>query len=266
VVRLVSANAASGRDRGRHDFAAWARRAAALDADVYAVQEVDHRLPRSGAEDQAAALAEACRRPGETWSHHFTAAILGTPGSRDTFRPATATALGEHEGAYGVALVTRFPVVRTHELRMEGSRVSIPMPLPPGAEHRVLWVPDEPRAALAAELTTPSGPLTVVCTHLSFEPIRAGRQLRELTGWAGALPGPVVLLGDLNMPPGVAAMLSRWTPLARHPTYPASNPRVQLDHALAGPGSGVRVTSSRAEVVGASDHRALVVDVRLAAG
>ncbi len=259
----MSANAASGRDRGRHDFAAWARHAAALDADVYAVQEVDHRLPRSGVEDQAAVLAGACQRPGETWTHRFAAAVLGTPGSRDTFAPATSADLGADGAAYGVALVTRHRVTRFHELRMDGSRVTIPMPLPPGAPQRVMWVPDEPRVALAAEVAAPSGTLTVVSTHLSFEPLRAGRQLREVTAWASGLPGPVVLLGDLNMPARVAAWLSGWAPLARHPTYPAEGPRVQLDHALRAPGHRLRVTSSRAEVVGGSDHLALVVDVAL---
>jgi endonuclease/exonuclease/phosphatase family metal-dependent hydrolase len=44
-----------------------------------------------------------------------------------------------------------------------------------------------------------------------------------------------VLLGDLNMPPPFPRALTRWQVLARTHTYPAWEPKIQLDHVL---GSG----------------------------
>jgi endonuclease/exonuclease/phosphatase family metal-dependent hydrolase len=99
------------------------------------------------------------------------------------------------------------------------------------------WVPDEPRAAVAARLES----LTVVATHLSFAPVTDARQLARLRRWVEQLPGPVVVAGDLNLPGGLPSRLLRATPLVRGATYPAAAPRIQLDHLLLsgrGPGGG----------------------------
>lgn len=263
--RLASVNAASGRDwgTGRHDVAAWAAAAATLDADVVGVQEVDHLLPRSGAVDQTAALAAALGVVDPTRAR-FLPTVHGTPGTPD-WRP---TRPGEPEGpSYGVALVSRHPVEAWHERRVRGSRLRLPLVVGPGG---VMWVPDEPRGALAATLRTPEGPVTVVSTHLSFSPPRAVAQLREITTWAASLPGPVVLLGDLNLPGPVPAAVSGWESAAQHATFPAGRPRVQLDHVLLAPTApgapAPRVVASAAEVVGGSDHRSLVVDLTVGAG
>lgn len=65
-MRLASVNAASGRDlrSGRVDTPALVHAVARLDADVVAVQEVDHLLPRSGGVDQTALLAAGLRAHG----------------------------------------------------------------------------------------------------------------------------------------------------------------------------------------------------------
>ncbi|GAA5143762.1 hypothetical protein GCM10023340_09960 [Nocardioides marinquilinus] len=145
-LRVATANAASGRDaRGAPGHPAWVAAAAALDVDVLGVQEVDHLLPRSGGADQTEVLRAAL---GPGWTARFAAAVHGTPGSAATFRPAARTVADEP--SYGIALLTRLPVRSWHELRLEGSRVRLPVPLPPGAGRRVLWAPDEPRVALAA--------------------------------------------------------------------------------------------------------------------
>ncbi|MBW3609862.1 MAG: GIY-YIG nuclease family protein [Actinobacteria bacterium] len=57
--------------------------------------------------------------------------------------------------------------------------------------------------------------MTIATTHLSFVPLWNGKQLRTLTGELGRLPGPRVLLGDLNMPPPFPRALTGWRPLAR---------------------------------------------------
>jgi len=228
-----------------------------LGADVVALQEVDYLLPRTGAVDQAAVVAAACAGAGPPWQHRFAAAVHGTPGDRTTFRSAAETRAGEP--SYGVALLTRFEVREWHELRLPPGRARLPVPLPPGSPRRVLWAPDEQRVALAAVLATPAGPLSVVCTHLSFSPPRAVKQLRLLAAWSAALPRPLVLLGDLNLPGRVPAFLTGFRPLLRAATYPSSRPRLQLDHALAD--GDVRVAAASAVPVGGSDHRAAVVDL-----
>jgi endonuclease/exonuclease/phosphatase family metal-dependent hydrolase len=47
------------------------------------------------------------------------------------------------------------------------------------------------------------------------------------------------------------------------PTYPASLPRIQLDHVLVDPTSGVRVGHAGTPATAVSDHRPLFVDVEL---
>ncbi|MDF9717550.1 endonuclease/exonuclease/phosphatase family protein [Nocardioides sp. ChNu-153] len=271
VLTLATANAASGRDRrgalGAASWGRWAAAAAALDVDVLAVQEVDHLLPRSGRVDQTAVLAAALRgreRGGAgapPWHARFAAAVHGTPGSASTFRPAGDDAQDRpDEPSYGVALLSRHPVVAWRELRLGPSRVRLPVPLPAGAGRRVLWVPDEPRVAVAAVVATPAREVAVVTTHLSFSPWRARDQLREVVRWCRDLPRPLVLLGDLNLPGRLAVRAAGMTPALREPTHPAVRPRVQLDHVLLDDPAGVvGVTAAATRRVADSDHLAVRV-------
>lgn len=256
TVRLVSLNIASGRRAdGTYGLARTGRELAGLGADVVAVQEVDRGLARSGRTDQAAELAAAC---GRDWSATFAAALHGTPGPGAGARPSRSTL--RDEPSYGVALLTRLPVLDTRELRMAPARGRLPIALPPGTRPRIWFMPDEQRVALAAVLAGPEGPMTVVATHLSFAPVRAARQLRSLRRWAEDLPRPLVLLGDLNLVGSWPARLTGWQPLVRARTFPAPAPRLQLDHVLA---DGALHPAGRAEAVtvGDGDHRAVVVDV-----
>lgn len=89
-------------------------------------------------------------------------------------------------------------------------------------------------------------------------------QLRRVVRVLRTLPAPRILLGDLNLPAGPAAALTRWQPLARRPTYPAGQPRVQLDHILAdrhGLDRLPAVTAVHTPLATISDHRPLVVDL-----
>jgi endonuclease/exonuclease/phosphatase family metal-dependent hydrolase len=261
TLRVATVNTAAGVDR-----VAWtlsgdrlARAVADLEADVVGLQEVDYLLPRTGSVDQAAIVAAACAGSGAAWEHRFAAAVHGTPGDRLTFRSAAATTLGEP--SYGVALLSRLEVVEWRELRLPPGRARLPVPLPPGSPRRLLWAPDEQRVALAAVLATPAGPLSVVCTHLSFSPLQAVKQLRRLAALSTALPRPLLLLGDLNLPGRIPALVTGFRPLVRAATYPATRPRLQLDHVLAD--GQVRVQAAHAAPVAGSDHLAAVVDLEL---
>ena len=86
--------------------------------------------------------------------------------------------------------------------------------------------------------------------------------LRELR----RLPGPHVLVGDLNLPGPLPAALTGWASLGRAATFPAPAPRIQLDHALAHglDRSIIRAAAVTAVELPVSDHRALVIDLQLA--
>ncbi|MDT9591924.1 endonuclease/exonuclease/phosphatase family protein [Nocardioides zeae] len=265
LLGIATANAASGRDGrgglGPAGWERWSRAAAGLDVDVLAVQEVDHLLPRSGEVDQTSVLAEHLRAGGPVWTSRFAAAVHGTPGSAATFR-AAGPAAGERPGepSYGVALLSRHPVREWRELRVPPSRLRLPVPLPRGAGARVVWVPDEPRVALAARVAAPGADVTIVTTHLSFSPLHARAQLRALARWCRDLPRPLVLLGDLNLPARWVTGPTGAAPALLAPTHPARRPRTQLDHVLLDdPAGELVVEAAGTRRLGESDHLAVRV-------
>lgn len=222
-----------------------------LDPDVLALQEVDLEQDRSGFADLTAVAAEAMGAV----AHRFVAAISGTPGA--TWMAAT----GEEQpgtAAYGIALLSRFPATSWQVVRLPRIPTRFPMYLP--GPNRVMVVDEEPRAAVIAALDTPFGPLSVANTHLSFVPGWNRRQLRRLAMDLRGLPGPHVLMGDLNLPPGPAARWSRMRALASAPTFPAETPQRQLDHILTDH-PGLRGRGVITPIAPLSDHRPLVVDI-----
>ena len=68
-LRLATYNVQSGRTAdGRYDGSALARSVRALDADLVALQEIDHLLERSGGDDQIADLVAALSVGGTSWT------------------------------------------------------------------------------------------------------------------------------------------------------------------------------------------------------
>jgi endonuclease/exonuclease/phosphatase family metal-dependent hydrolase len=254
-MRLVSFNILNGRSLsdGRVDAGRLRDAVKLLDADVLGLQEVDRGQPRSHGLDLTAEAAAAMGGQGR-----FAPAILGTPGEQ--WRPATDGDPADLGPAYGIGLVSRFPVTRWLVTRLPSAPVRSPIVVP-GPQRRVLWLRDEPRVLLAAVLETPAGPLTVANTHLSFVPGWNGAQLRRATKALRQLPGPRILLGDLNLPGALPRWLTGWTPLATAPTYPAPDARVQLDHILSHGGGLPPVAGTGAREMVLSDHRALIVDL-----
>ena len=224
----------------------------ALAADVVGLQEVDCWQPRSHSADLTRSVAEAMG--AEHW--RFVPALVGTPGA--AWRAAVDEDDDAPEPAYGVGLVSRWPVRSWHVTRLAAAPVKSPVMLPGSTQ--LVWLQDEPRVALAAVVESPVGPLTVATTHLSFVPVWNGVQLRKVTTDLAALPGPRVLLGDLNMPPPFPRVLTGWRVLARAATYPAWDPRIQLDHVLAS-GELPRVTAVESPELAVSDHRGLLVQL-----
>ena len=227
---------------------------AALGADVVGLQEVDRGQPRSHGADLTRAVAETMG--AAHW--RFVPALVGTPGGQ--WRAATDDDADVAEASYGIGLVSRYPVRSWHVTRLRAAPVRSPIVLP--GTRQVVWLQDEPRVGLAAVVDTPLGVMTVATTHLSFVPVWNGTQLRTLTADLARLPGPRVLLGDLNMPPPFPRLLSRWRVLARVATYPAWEPKIQLDHVLAS-GDLPPVRAVEAPELAVSDHRGLLVELQV---
>jgi endonuclease/exonuclease/phosphatase family metal-dependent hydrolase len=252
-MRIVTFNILNGRTQHGTDVdvGLLQEAVAALDPDVLALQEVDHLQARSGQADLTALAAEAMGAP----HHRFVAALAGSPGATWT---AASGDESPDDAAYGIALLSRLPVTGWEVIRLAAPRTRVPIRFP--GQRLPTWVRDEPRVAVAAELRTPSGPLSVVNTHLSFVRWWNGRQLARLHRSVASRTRPLLLTGDLNMDAGRAARITGLTPLAAHRTFPAGEPVEQLDHVLAEPALRARSEARRMLL---SDHRALVVDIDL---
>jgi len=252
-VRVATFNILHGRSVVHGTVVEDDLRAAAreIDADIVGLQEVDLLQPRSGEVDQTAVVAVTL---GAT-SWLFVPAVHGTPGA--------GWAAAEDEPvagpAYGVGLVSRFPVRDWSVRRFGPAPVGMPLMVP--GTRGLTHVDDEPRVAVAAQVETPSGPVTVVTAHLSFVPGWNVAQLRALARWARTLPGPRLLMGDFNLPGTVPRLTTRWAQPARVRTYPSWRPRVQLDHVLLDGLLADSVSGVRAVRTAVSDHCALVVDI-----
>ena len=222
-----------------------------LNPDILALQEVDLDQERSGRIDLTAVAAEAM----DAVDHRFVAAVSGTPGgtwigATGSEPPGTAT--------YGIALLSRYPASDWQVVRLPHIPTRVPMYVP--APHRFIVVKEEPRAAVIARFDTPLGLLTVANTHLSFTPGLNRRQLRRIVTSLHELPGPHLLLGDLNLGSAVAQRTAGLRTLAVAPTFPAHRPRRQLDHVLTDdPGLIARRWETPSMPI--SDHRPLVVDL-----
>lgn len=200
-----------------------------LDPDLVALQEVDSVASRTGRVDQAAELG---RLTGLT--------------------PVFGRFMSYQGGAYGMALLTKWPIVSSENLL-----------LPDG---------EEPRTALSATVRSPK-----TGRALRFVGIHLYRTERERLAQANRLRRhlenevlPTILAGDFNSVPGSPVMeeLAReWTVVSKdedHFTFPSYAPDEEIDFILLRPGSAFHVIDHwLLDEPIASDHRPLVADVVL---
>jgi endonuclease/exonuclease/phosphatase family metal-dependent hydrolase len=206
--------------------------------DIVALQELDVCRPRTGAVDQAHAIAQ---RLGMHF--HFNAAFT------------------VEEERYGDAILTAAP----HTVIKAGPLPTLPV--------RAL----EPRGALWLELEIEGRKLQVLNAHLGLVPHEQRAQALALAGpdWAGgrnASDPPMILLGDFNATPHARVyrtFAARYTDARRQvpgpgrtPTFPSRLPMLAIDHVFL----DGKVKATRAETLSgplarvASDHLPLVVD------
>lgn len=224
-LRLVSFNIQHGLrgDGARVDIGLTGSVAAGLKPDVLVLQEVDVGVPRSGAVDEAAEVAAAA-------------------GMAHVFGPAARVGV---VGQYGNALLARGTIEDVAVRRLPRRRFR-----------------SEPRAIVLARVGVGGLSVTVGATHLSIHREEVFAQLHAALAWTVARPAPWVFVGDLNLLPHEVAPAVEAAGLALaggDATFPASAPRIRIDHVAVG--GGLRVASVEVAETAASDHRPLVVDV-----
>jgi endonuclease/exonuclease/phosphatase family metal-dependent hydrolase len=199
--------------------------------DLVALQEVDQATQRVGGLNELSELARL------TGMHSVFGKAMDFLG-----------------GEYGVAVLSRWPVLRSHN-----------DPLPSVTDR-------EPRTALTVEVNAGvGGPrIEFTCTHLDQgrDPENRLAQARSLNAQLVREDGAAAILaGDMNARPDsdvMALFNAYWTnALADDPVQsplPLARPRLRVDYILVRPTTGWHVTESRIldEPV-ASDHRPVLV-------
>ncbi|MDA0259993.1 MAG: metal-dependent hydrolase [Actinobacteria bacterium] len=210
------------------------------------VQEVDAYQDRSAQVFQVSDLAS------ELSAKHFgfVRCVIGTPGfnwrkvrsNEATLITNTSSANDDNPPSYGIGLITNIPVKKWEVLSLGKSIVGLPLLFPAGdadsanatngspkPKLRFIYVKDEPRYAVAAQL---ENGFTVVNMHLSFVPFVNLFQLWRVKRWLAKMPGKHILLGDLNLPFDLPVKFSKWKSLISMASYPTWQPKIQFDYIL----------------------------------
>jgi endonuclease/exonuclease/phosphatase family metal-dependent hydrolase len=209
-VRVVTYNMQAG-ERGLDGLVTTLKDA---DADIIALEEVDRGTRRSGKVDQPSRLAAAL-------------------GMKSTFVPH----FNYHGGEYGLALLSRWPIVRAERVKVKGSQLSL----------------------LDATLKAPGGELRVVVVHFT----RANDEVKLLEAQAAyALvkdeSRPALVLGDMNTRTGsevyslFAASLQDSCEAKAEPTWSSDSPFIRIDYVWASKAFAVDACQTLAST--ASDH------------
>jgi endonuclease/exonuclease/phosphatase family metal-dependent hydrolase len=210
-------------------------------ADVWLLQEVDRNKKRSQYVDQTEFFASLVGAQ----HFHFKETIL---------RP-------REDGEYGIAIVSKIPVIDWKILDLSTLRVRKPMKFSFTGKPKWYLVRDHPRAAIAAVL---DNGWCVVDTHMSFIPFIAHWQLQKIVRWASAIAeshgAKLVIGGDFNIQQ--VGWLKRYglKSSVKGKTFPLENPTEQIDHLMIPTGddfSGAMVGPKN----GVSDHLWIAVDV-----
>jgi endonuclease/exonuclease/phosphatase family metal-dependent hydrolase len=238
---------------------------ALLASDVIALQEIDHRLPRSMDLNQTLMVADAM---GAQW-WGFAPAIKGTPGVKwrklvaQEQRVLTSTESDGVAEYYGISIASKIPVKSWQRLELGKAWIGLPL-LVANEKGRVapFYVKDEPRVALAAIL---ENGWTVINVHLSFVPLVNAFQLLKVTRWAKRLEREsstkVALVGDFNLPWGIPTRITRWKRATVALTYPSWKPAISFDYILLRENNEVQSIEVVAPQISMSDHRPISIDI-----
>lgn len=241
VLHVVSYNIHAGKDASQQPN--LARVAAVLDsvgADIVLLQEVDRGTERSGGVDQVAELER----------------LTGMHG-------AFAKSLDFQGGDYGIAALSRWPIENAE---------TVPLPTDPHADRGVKMY--EPRVAIHFVTTTPLGRIHVAGTHLGAEKESTFRDQEAevlLAHLRAHVPAdvPLVIGGDFNSTPDsevhtlfAGVFTDSWQECGNGTgfTFPADSSVRRIDYLYL---RGLRCTRAEVPITQASDHRPLVVTLRI---
>jgi len=202
-------------------------------ADLVALQEVDRGVARTDRRDLPAELAQltglSCVFSN---NYHFQG------------------------GEYGNAVLTRFPILGATNLHYQMLRTN------------------EQRGLLQATVAVHGRPLVFMNTHIDHRRDDAERlqSVRELRGVAEACGRtPIIVCGDFNDTPAsrvhgqlAEVFTDAWETAGEGPgwTYPANHPAKRIDYVWISKSAAIEVVGARVIPSDASDHAALVVELR----
>lgn len=209
-----------------------------LDADVVGLQEVDRFWSeRSMFTDQARFLAERLDMQ----------MVYGASLDR------TGREHGQPRRQYGIAILSRFPIVDTHNTALPRRR---------GGEQRIL---------LEAEIVAGGVPLRCLNTHLQHRSGTARMaQAEAIRATVADRSAPTVLVGDLNASPDrpeIRTLTEHLVDVWRSRgvgdgyTYDAETPRLRIDYVLVSP--DIDVERARVTPTTASDHLPVTAELKL---
>ena len=230
-----------------------------LESDLIAIQEVDVHQSRSGNGNQVREIAELIG--AKYWA--FAPSMYGTPG--ESWRGVTEEIIFEErsklptDAMYGIGMVSKVPVKRWHRINLGKAPVGLPLVFAGEKRPQLVYVSDEPRSALVAEL---ENGISVTTTHLSFVPMKNVLQLKKIAKWVEQLPGIHIMTGDFNLPWGLAPKLSGWRDLVVGPTYPSWKPALEFDYIMSKELGPDDVDAKIHSHYGISDHLASSIRVR----
>ena len=239
-----------------------------LQPNFIALQEVDYFQSRSDLTNQTKLVAQSMQL--KYWAYLPT--LIGTPGEK--WRSVkdlknsiiTESSIDKNpKASYGIALATNWPIKKLYVKKLGRSIVGMPLLIPKdnGKGVRFIYVKDEPRVALIAEL---ENGYTIATTHLSFVPGVNIFQLNKLSSYLKNLPGLALLTGDLNLPANLPSKLSGFKSLISQATYPSWKPKIQFDYIMLRK-SKIKSVSSikpiKSTATGISDHTPIGVEIQI---
>ena len=239
-----------------------------LQPNFIALQEVDYFQSRSDLTNQTKLVAQSMQL--KYWAYLPT--LIGTPGEK--WRSVkdlknsiiTQSSLDKNpKASYGIALATNWPIKKLYVKKLGRSIVGMPLLIPKdnGKGVRFIYVKDEPRVALIAEL---ENGYTIATTHLSFVPGVNVFQLNKLSSYLRKLPGLALLTGDLNLPANLPSKLSGFKSLISQATYPSWKPKIQFDYIMLRKSELKSISSIKpikSTATGISDHTPIGVEIQI---
>ena len=164
---------------------------------------------------------------------------------------AFAHNLDYHGGQYGVAILSRFPILKTDHRMYKNKREA------------------ERRGMIRIEVNVDGHKLSFATTHLDYQ-YEDGRifEAGQLLNFLHEPKGPLILVGDFNVEPGadsyklmVSVFRDAWLDATKDIlglSYPADKPRKRIDYIMFRPNEGLKAKRAWTVDSLASDHLAVM--------